>query len=421
LEPASRQVLQMRLLDHTLDEIAATTNRSERTVRRILADLKSHLEQLLPDSGKPRTHPFRADEAPRQAREAAVEEREQVHAASHGPIGASPAPPPGTSPAPDGSLPAILSDRDFVLQLHLGTGGTGRVYQALHKGSQRMVAVKMLKKASQRDPAAVARFLEEARTAARLSHPSIVGIQGIGRARGGGYFLVQELVAGQNLAELAASRPIEPAEAVRWIAEAAGAIDYSHRQRVIHCDLKPANLMLDGKGHVRITDFGLAQIAAPESRGFAAIAGTVGYMAPEQLDPAWGPIGPRTDVFGLGAVLFALLAGRPPFSAKSIEGLQQTMLETSPKLSLRSHRPDVGEELDAICRQCLRLDPRERFGTAYWASEEATARRKRRVAAVRASQAMPGFCFYSKRQALKRGECHSGKRWPRTRRVESRS
>ena len=149
-----------------------------------------------------------------------------------------------------------------------------------------------------------------------------------------------------------------------WIAEAADAIDHSHRRQVIHCDLKPANILLDTQGRVRVTDFGLAHILIPGSNNRAAIAGTAGYMAPEQLDPSWGPISPRTDVFGLGAVLFALLAGRAPFSGKSVELLLRAMLEESPSLSLRRERPDVAAQLDGICRKCLMLKPNDRFGTA---------------------------------------------------------
>jgi serine/threonine-protein kinase len=238
------------------------------------------------------------------------------------------------------------------------------VYRAIQRGHKSPVAVKVLKKASQTDPAAVARFLDEARTVSRLSHPGIVGIHGIGRTRGGGCFLVQELVAGENLARLAAGRRIEVEDAVRWIAEAAEAIDYSHRQHVIHCDLKPANLLLDAHGRVRVADFGLAQVIGPELRSRFAIAGTAGYMASEQLDPAWGMIGPRTDVFGLGAVLFALLAGHAPFSGKSVAELLTSMLASSATISLRTERPDVSAEVDAICRKCLALAPCDRFATA---------------------------------------------------------
>jgi serine/threonine-protein kinase len=115
---------------------------------------------------------------------------------------------------------------------------------------------------------------------------------------------------------------------------------------------------------VRVTDFGLAHVLAPGARSRGAIAGTAGYMAAEQLDPQWGPIGPQTDVFGLGAVLFALLTGHPPFSGNSIEELLASMLATSTTISLRRERPDVSPEIDSICRKCLAPAARDRFPSA---------------------------------------------------------
>jgi hypothetical protein len=359
LEPVPRQIVEMRLQGFEIAEIAAATMRSAHTVGRILEDLKHRLECLLADDN--------AESERRVAPwpEATVDRAKQESLKPESVSRPSNLPPLSI---PDsiigGPQPVFLSDRDIVLQLHLGTGGTGRVYRAVLKGQPQTVAVKMLKKANQRDPAAVASFLDEARTVARLDHPGIVSVKAVGRTRAGGYFLVEEFVNGQNLAEIAASRQIEVAEAVRWLAEVADAIDHSHRRQVIHCDLKPANILLDTQGRVRVTDFGLAHVLNPGPNKRAAIAGTAGYMAPEQLDFSFGPIGPRTDVFGLGAVLFALLTGRPPFVGESVELLLRTMLEESPRISLQSVRPDVTTQLDFICRQCLAPNPNDRFGTA---------------------------------------------------------
>ncbi len=359
LEPVPRQIVEMRLQGFEIAEIAAATRRSERTVGRILEDLKRRLECRLADDNA---------EGERRVAFSNVLNEDRTNPASRKPEShPEPSNLPSLSipePVIDVTPPIFLSDRDFVLQFHLGTGGTGRVYRAVLKGQSQTVAVKILKKANQRDPTAVARFLDEARTVARLDHPGIVGVKAVGKTRAGGYFLVEEFVRGENLAEVAAGRRIEIAEAVRWLAEAADAIDHSHRRQVIHCDVKPANILLDTQGRVRVTDFGLAHIMIPGSNNRAAIAGTAGYMAPEQLDPSWGPISRRTDVFGLGAALFALLAGRPPFSGKSVELLLRAMLEESPNLSLQRERPDVGAQLDGICRKCLMLKPNGRFGTA---------------------------------------------------------
>jgi DNA-directed RNA polymerase specialized sigma24 family protein len=361
LEPLSRRVVELRLQNCRISEIVAATQRSERTIRRILHDLRQRLETLL---GDPDDAPWSLPTAPDEGAEP-----EDANC-DPGPVDDMNGDVAATDGRPATMLPAemspteFLSDRDFVLQLHLGTGSMGRVYRALPRGHQAPVAVKVLKKARQTDPAAVARFLDEARTVSRLSHPGIVPVHGIGRTRGGGYFLVQDLVAGESLARLAAARRIEVVEAVRWVAEAAEALDYSHRQHVIHCDLKPANLLLDEHMRVRVTDFGLAHIVAPGARSRTAIAGTAGYMAPEQLDPQWGAIGPQTDVFGLGAVLFALLTGHPPFSGKSIDELLASMLATSAIISLQRERPEVALEIDSICRKCLALAARDRFATA---------------------------------------------------------
>jgi DNA-directed RNA polymerase specialized sigma24 family protein len=355
LEPLSRQVVELRLQDWRLVDIAAATLRSERTVRRILNDVRLRLESLLePDLG--------AAEVDRFPRRSAGEWGDHDSEEDAGPP--DQANNDGIVPGSRASPEAFLSDRDFVLQLHLGTGGTGKVYRALRRADNKAVAVKVLKKAIQNDLGAVRRFLDEALTVARLSHAGIVGVHGIGRTRSGGYFLVQELVAGQSLSQLADSRRIEVGEAVRWVAEAAEAIDFAHRHGVVHCDLKPANLLLDQHGHLRVTDFGLAQIVAPGARTRTAIAGTAGYMAPEQLDPQWGKISPATDIFGLGAVLFALLVGHPPFTGKSREELLRSILETGPNLSFQTERSDIPAEIESIFRKCLAVSPRDRYHTA---------------------------------------------------------
>ena len=361
LEPLLRRVVELRLQDRPIADIAAATHRSERTIRRILEDLRHRLESLLSESGDKHVDLLRHRTAAPMWKN---DDESRDGLADDGDNNPATAAPQTDASSAGSSSAEFFSDRDFILQLHLGTGGTGKVYRAVRRGSSTLVAVKMLKKASQTDPASVARFLDEARTVSRLNHPGIVGIQGIGRTRAGGYFLVQEFVGGKSLAHVAASRRIEPQEAARWIAETAEAIEYAHGQQVIHCDLKPANLLLDLHGRVRVADFGLAQIIAPGTGSRTAIAGTAGYMAPEQLDPAWGPIGPPTDVFGLGAVLFALLVGRPPFLGRTIDELLQSMLETRPTISLRRDHPDVPEEIDAICRKCLAVSPRDRFATA---------------------------------------------------------
>lgn len=355
-----RRVLELRLLDTRVSEIATAVGCHERTVRRLLNDLESRLKNILVGSdGEPAAGPSAHSGTPTESAPASSVS-EIIETGD--PPEALPATATGDTahPSPD-EPPTFYTDRDFLVQLHLGSGGTGRVYRALHKSRNVTVALKMLRKASQNDPIAVERFLEEARTASRIDHPGIVAVRGIGRTRGGGYFLVQDFVAGLNLSQIAATRPIPVAEALQWVAAAAEAIAHAHCRGVVHCDLKPANLLLDGQGRIRITDFGFATIVNRRPPGRISIGGTLGYMAPEQLDSALGAIGPQTDIFGLGAVLFSLLAGRPPFSGNSIAELLQDMFAKSGRLSLRNHRPDVSPEVESICWKCLALVPADRF------------------------------------------------------------
>lgn len=361
LSSDERQVLELRLLDNRVSEIASAVGCHERTVRRLLNELESRLKTLL--AGADCTPAAERFLVPATTTESAPASSIDDFAEEEGDTGEDLA---ATSDEeavrPSTTEPQkFYSDRDFLVQLHLGSGGTGRVYRAFQKSCNLTVALKMLRKASQNDPAAVERFLAEARAVSRLDHPGIVAVRGIGRTRGGGYFLVQDFVAGLNLSETVAARPITVTEALNWIAMAADAIAHAHRLGVIHCDLKPANVLLDDQGRIRITDFGFATIVNRGPAARTSIGGTPGYMAPEQLDPVWGAIGPQTDIFGLGAVLYSLLAGRPPFSGKSVAELLQDMFEKSPGLSLHNLRADVSPEVESICLKCLALVPGDRF------------------------------------------------------------
>ncbi len=277
LGTVQRRVVEMRLQGHEVEDIATAVGRSTRTVRRILAALGAELERRLC------------------------------------------APP--TVPE-DGLLPY----GDVILLRQLGQGGMGKVYRATWRGSAGPVAVKLLRKPLRGHGAVAARFREEAALLARLRHPGIVALHGVGLLPDGGHFLVMDLVAGSDLARQPRPRV---AEALRWVAEAAEAIEYAHGMGVVHCDLKPSNLLLRNDGRVLVSDFGLARSLAD---GDASQGGTAGFMAPEQSDPD-GTVSPRTDIYGLGAVLRALVSEPPP-------------------------------EVEAVCRRCLAPDPAERFLSA---------------------------------------------------------
>jgi tRNA A-37 threonylcarbamoyl transferase component Bud32/DNA-directed RNA polymerase specialized sigma24 family protein len=272
-----RRIVEMRLQGHEVEVIAAEVRRSTRTVRRTLAAFGGELERRLCD-----------------------------------------APPPLEE--------GLLAYGDVVLHRQVGQGGMGKVYCATWRGRDVPVAVKLLRKPLRGYETATARFREEAALLARLRHPGIVAVHGVGLLPDGGRFLVMDFVEGSDL-----SREPHPSvvEALRWVAEAADAIDYAHRMGVVHCDLKPSNLLLRRDGHVLVSDFGLARSLAD---GDAPHGGTAGFIAPEQLDPE-GRISPRTDIYGLGAVLRALLPERPP-------------------------------EVDTLCRRCLAPDPAARYASA---------------------------------------------------------
>ena len=229
----------------------------------------------------------------------------------------------------------------------------GKVYRAVQKSIGKLVALKVLKKSRQHRPEAVARFLEEARIVARLSHAGIVSVHGLGRTLGGGYFLVMDLVAGSNLSMLVSARRIEISEAIEWVAQVAEAVEHAHRTGVIHCDLKPANVLLNESGRALVTDFGLARSLTMSDSRPLDVEGTVGFMAPEQFDSQLGEIGAHTDVYGLGALMYSLVAGVAPFSGPTLLQVAAKVMSGLPAAALSAFRVDVPDELVALCRECL--------------------------------------------------------------------
>jgi tRNA A-37 threonylcarbamoyl transferase component Bud32 len=273
---------------------------------------------------------------------------------------------PGPAPLPIEIDPEgpLLSHKDFLLRRLIGAGRMGKVYEADQRGSSRAVAVKFLRKPFRPVADVVRRFIGEARTVAKLEHPNIVGTQGLGRTPGGSYFIVMELVNGSNLAVLASRRPIAVVEAVGWVVDACHALEHAHDRGIVHCDVKPANLLCDGHGRVRVTDFGLARSLAENNPWAAEVEGTAPFMAPEQTSRWWGPIDARTDVYGLGAVLFTLLTGRPPFVGRTIPDVLAQVVSATPVTAASVLRPGLPEPLSAICAASLAKAPEERFASA---------------------------------------------------------
>jgi tRNA A-37 threonylcarbamoyl transferase component Bud32 len=270
--------------------------------------------------------------------------------------------PPEDQPDPTREGP-LLAHQDFLLQRMIGAGRMGKVYQAWQPSENRAVAVKFLRKTYLDQPGVVHRFIGEARTIAKLRHPNIVGVHGLGRTPAGAYFIVMDLVTGPNLDHLGRTRVISTEEAIRWAIETCHALEHAHARGIIHCDLKPANLLLEGDGSLRVTDFGLARSLTEHTPWTAEIEGTAPFMAPEQASRSWGPIGIRTDVYGIGAVLFALLTGRPPWVGRRLPDILADVISAAPVIPPASLRADLPKPISDLCRKCLSKAPEDRYAT----------------------------------------------------------
>jgi serine/threonine protein kinase len=220
-------------------------------------------------------------------------------------------------PDPEVPLPTVFG---FEILGEIGRGGAGIVYRARHVSLDRLVALKMIPAGPRLTTEMRRRFHQEARAIARLNHPGIVQVHDVGESSGSPY-LVLELVDGQTLARWLGATPRPAVDAARIVTALADAVGYAHRQGVIHRDLKPSNVLLDPAGRCRVTDFGLAKIlpaAGVDSERLTesgVILGTPSYMAPEQARGSPEEITPAADVYSLGAILYELLTGRPPFLA----------------------------------------------------------------------------------------------------------
>ena len=257
----------------------------------------------------------------------------------------------------------LLSHKDFLLQRMIGAGCMGKVYQAWHHSASRLVAVKYLRKSLLHQPQLVERFIGESRVVSGLRHPNIVGVHGLGRTPGGSYYIVMDLVQGPNLADLARLRAISVDEALRWVIEVCSALEHAHSRGVIHCDLKPANLLIDEAGSVRVSDFGLARSLIGETPWAAEVEGTGPFMAPEQISRSWGNIDARTDVYGVGAVLFTLLTGRPPWVGRRLTDILADVTSDTPVIAPGQIRPELPVSISDLCRKCLSKAPEDRYQT----------------------------------------------------------
>jgi serine/threonine-protein kinase len=246
----------------------------------------------------------------------------------------------------------------------LGRGGMGVVYQARHRQLGRVVALKMIRAGVHADADDLDRFLSEAQAVARLQHPGIVQIFDIGQQDGLPYFSL-EFVEGRSLLARIAKEPLEPREAAALVEQIARAMQYAHDQGILHRDLKPANVLLTAEGKPKITDFGLAkhlEEGASASTQTGSIMGTPSYMSPEQASGISKELTPATDQYSLGALLYHLLTGRPPFlAAKPVETVLQ-VLHDEP-VPPRQLQPTVPVDLETICLKALQKDSQRRYAS----------------------------------------------------------
>jgi WD40 repeat protein len=285
-----------------------------------------------------------------------------------------------TSECGDASATAHRAFADYELLEEVGRGGMGAVFRARHMRLNRRVALKMILTGQFASAEEVRRFQIEARNAAQLDHPNIVPIYEVGTWRGRHYFAMK-LVDGGSLAGRVGQFTKDPRAAARLMAATARAVHYAHQRGVLHRDLKPANVLLDADGQPQITDFGLAKRLSPDGSAAAAgaagltgmtlsgaVLGTPRYMAPEQARGEKS-LTVAADVYGVGAILYELLTGRPPFQADTVfDMLRQVREQDPPRPSSIIARID--RELETICLKCLEKDPPRRYASAEALAED---------------------------------------------------
>src|SRR5438552_11662435 len=259
---------------------------------------------------------------------------------------------------------------DYELLEEIGRGGQGVVYRAHQKSLNRTVALKVIGLGHWATQAQLKRFRLEAEAAASLEHPGIVPIHEVGERDGSCYFSMKFIESGQ-VDEVVRSEPITIRRAVELIAKLARTVHYAHEHGILHRDIKPGNILLDAKGEPHLTDFGLARLVESESSvtHTLEVLGTPSYMAPEQAVGNNAAVSSVTDVYGIGAVLYQLLTGQPPFAGGTTYETIKLLLDTEPRQP-RVVNPKIDRDLSTICLKCLEKDPKRRYSSALALAED---------------------------------------------------
>jgi len=300
--------------------------------------------------------------------------------ASHIANGAA-TPSPGRPPPADQPLASTLPRQfgDYELIAELGRGGMGVVYKATEKSLDRTVALKMVLRGDLASAEALARFRTEARAAAALTHDNIVPVYTVSEHQGQPFYAMQ-FVEGTTLAQKLAAGPLPPRKAAEYLLAVALAVEHAHAHGILHRDLKPSNVLIDANDRPHIADFGLAKKLGQDAESTAespirnpksaipltstgAILGTPSYLSPEQAAGGRGSIGPTSDIYSLGAILYEMLTGRPPFQAPTALDTLLLLLDQE-VVPPRVFNPRVDRDLEMICMKCLQKPPDLRYATA---------------------------------------------------------
>jgi WD40 repeat protein len=287
---------------------------------------------------------------------------------------------------------------DYLLEEEIAHGGMGVVYRARQISLNRTVAVKLLLLGRYSSAESIERFRREAQSAAALRHPNVVAIHEVGECAGQ-HFISMEFVEGRSLAEMMHEGPLPPERAADCARTIAEGIHYAHSQGVLHRDLKPSNVLVDALGQVRITDFGLAKKldGSSDLTLTGQMIGTPNYLSPEAVAGRNTEVGPASDVYAIGALLYELLTGRPPFLAQS---LQETLLQIrdNEAPSPRLLNPAIARDLETICLKCLEKEPARRYASAQTLADDLGRWLKHEPIRARAAAPLERAAKWARRQ-----------------------